>query len=127
MKRLLVVTAALETGAGTMLMGWPSAVATIVVGAPLVAPSAVSLVRVGAAGLLALGVACWLARRDSQSVAASGLVAALLLYNVGAAVVLGAAGSQLRPAGVVLWSAVVLHGAMSAWCVACLLRQPARL
>jgi hypothetical protein len=126
MRRLLIVTAAMEAGAGMALMVRPSAMATLLVGAPLAAPAAVSVARVGAAGLLALGVACWLARGDAQSRAASGLVAAMLLYNVGAVAVLGAAGIRLQPVGLALWPAVVLHAAMAAWCIACLLRTPAR-
>jgi len=38
--------------------------------------------------LLALGVACWLAREDAASRAAKGLVAAMLLYNIGVVAVL---------------------------------------
>jgi hypothetical protein len=125
-RRLLIVTAALEAGAGMALMLRPSAMATLLVGAPLEAPAAVSVARVGAAGLLALGVACWLARGDAHSRAAGGLVAAMLLYNAGAAAVLGAAGFTSRPVGVALWPAVLLHAAMAAWCIACLLRTPAR-
>lgn len=112
------MTAALEAGAGIALMGQPSAMATLLVGAPLATPAAVSVARVGAAGLLSLGVACWLARRDAQSIAASGLVAAMLLYNVSAVAVLGAAGLQLQPTGVALWPAVIVHAAMAAWCLA---------
>jgi hypothetical protein len=108
----------LEAGAGVALMGEPSAMATLLVGAPLATPAAVSVARVGAAGLLSLGVACWLARRDAHSIAASGLVAAMLLYNVGTVAVLGAAGLQLRPTGIGLWPAVIVHAAMAAWCLA---------
>ena len=120
MKRLLIVTAALEAGAGIALMVQPSAIATLVVGAPLATPAAVSLVRVGAAALFALGAACWVARRDTRSIATSGLVAAMLLYNVGAIAVLAAAGFQLRPTGIALWAAVIVHGVMAAWCLASL-------
>jgi hypothetical protein len=77
--------------------------------------------------LLALGVACWLARGDAQSRAARGLVAAMLLYNISAVVVLGAAGIRSQTAGIALWPAVILHAAMVIWCVTLLLRKPAQL
>jgi hypothetical protein len=59
------------------LLCFPSATAALLVGAPLEAPIALTVARVGGAGLLALGVACWLARGDTQSRAARGLVAAV--------------------------------------------------
>jgi hypothetical protein len=118
MKRLLIVTAALEAGAGIALMGQPSAMATLLLGAPLPTAAVVSVARVGAAGLFALGVASWMARRDAWSIAARGLIAGLLAYNVGATAVLAAAGLQLHPTGIALWPAVIVHAAMAAWCLA---------
>lgn len=124
MKRLLIATALIEVGAGAAVMSYPSAMAMLLVGAPLAAPAALRLVRVGAAGILALGVACWLARGDAQSRAARGLGAAMLLYNVGAVVILGSAGIRAQP-GAALWLAVVLHAAMAAWCITDLSTKPA--
>ena len=124
MKTLLTVTAGIELGAGLALLCWPSAVVVLLLGSPLDAPAAVTLGRVAGAALLALGVACWLARGDAQGRAARGLVAAMLVYNVGAVVVLGAAGIWSRRVGIALWPAVVLHAAMAAWCIACLGRRP---
>ncbi len=125
MKRLLIATALIEVGAGAALMSYPSAMAMLLVGAPLAAPAALRLVRVGAAGVLALGVACWLARDDAQSRAARGLVIGMLLYNVGAVVILGSAGIQAQPVGAALWLAVVLHATMAGWCIADLSTKPA--
>ena len=73
--------------------------------------------------MLALGVACWLARGDTQSRAARGLVAAMLLYNGVAVAVLAFAGLGYGLHGVALWPAVVLHAVMVVWCVACLRRS----
>ena len=120
MKTLHTVTAGIELGAGFALLCWPSAVVVVLLGSPLDAPAAVTLGRVTGAALLALGAACWLARTDPQSRAARGLAAAMLVYNLGAVVVLGAAGIWSRRVGVALWPAVVLHAAMAAWCIACL-------
>lgn len=88
------------------------------------APAALAVARVGGAALLALGVACWLARGDTKSRAARGLVAAMVIYNVGVAIVLGTAGIRLSPVGFVLWPpAVVLHAIMAIWCIGSL-RHP---
>jgi hypothetical protein len=124
MKRILIVTALIEAGAGVALISIPSSVATLLLGAPLTTPAALTVARVGAAGLLSLGVACWLARDDAQSGAARALVAAMLLYNVGAVVILGDAGIRSRPVGVALWPVVVLHAAMTGWCALNLFRTP---
>ena len=117
MKRLLTVTAAIEAGAGLALIAFPSATATLLIGAPLSEPVALSVARVGGTGLLALAVACWCARVDAHSRAARGVVAAMLLYNLGTVVILGAAGLQSPSAGVGLWPAVALHIAMAVWCI----------
>jgi len=44
--------------------------------------------------VIALGVACWIARRDAQSRAAKGLVGAMALYNAVIATVLVYAGAR---------------------------------
>jgi len=125
MKTLHTVTAVIELGAGLALLCFPSPVVELVLGSPLDTPTALSVARVGGAGLLSLGVACWLARGDSESRAARGLVAAMLLYNVGAVAILAFAGIGFGLHGVALWPAVVLHAVMTVWCVACL-RRPLR-
>ena len=124
MKSLQTVSAVAELGAGLALLSFPSATVVLLIGAPLETPAALSVARVGGAGLFALGVACWLARNDTQSRAARGLVAAMLLYNVSAVAVLAFAGLGLGLRGVALWPAVVLHAAMAVWCIACLRRNP---
>lgn len=117
MKRLLIVTALIESGAGLALLCCPSPTVVLLLGSPLTTADAVTLGRVAGAALIALGIACWLAHCDRQSCAARGMITAMTGYNLGATVILGAAGIQLRPAGIALLPAVVLHAAMSAWCV----------
>ena len=116
MKHLLIVTAVIEAGAGLALLVVPAVVVQLLLGADI-SGAAIPLGRVAGAALLALGVASWLARGDTQSRAARGLVAAMLLYNCGAVIVLGAAGIRLQTAGIALWPAVILHGGMAVWCV----------
>jgi hypothetical protein len=125
MKPLLIMTAVLEAGIGIGLLAVPSVVAQLLLGAPLDAPVALTVARVAGAALLALGVACWLAASDAQSRAARGVVSAMVLYNFGAMFVLGAAGLGPRPVGIALWPAVILHAAMTVWCITSLFRKSA--
>jgi hypothetical protein len=123
MKSLYTATAVVELGAGLALLCFPSATVMLLVGAPLQAAPALTVGRVGGAGLLALGVACWLARDDTQSRAARGLIAAMSLYNVAAVVVLAFAGIGFGLHGVALWPAVILHAVMTVWCFEWLRRR----
>jgi hypothetical protein len=127
MSRLLKLTALIEAATGFGLIVIPSVVVRLLLGSPLDTSAAVTLGRVAGAALLALGVACWLAQYDAQSCAARGLVSAMVLYNLGAVVILGATGIRSQPVGIALWPAVVLHAAMTIWCVTCLLRKPTRI
>jgi hypothetical protein len=126
MSRLLKLTALIEAATGFGLIVIPSVVVRLLLGSPLDAPAAVTLGRVGGAALCALALACWLARDDTQSRAARGLVAAMVLYNLGAVVILGTAGIRSQPVGIGLWPAVILHAVMTIWCVTSLLRKPTR-
>ena len=90
-------------------------------------PAALTVARVGEAGLLALAVACWLARVDAQSRATKDLVLAMTFYNVAALAVLAHAGVALGLRGVALWPAVVLHLAMTVWCIASSVGKPTQV
>jgi hypothetical protein len=124
MRILQTVSAVIELGAGLALLCFPSPVVALLLGSLFDTPIALTVARVGGAGLLSLGVACWLARSDSQSRAARGLVAAMLLYDVAAAAILAFAGIGFGLHGVALWPAVILHAVMTIWCVVCLRRSP---
>jgi hypothetical protein len=117
MTALQTLTAVLELGAGLALLCFPSTTVALLVGAPLEAPAAFTVARIGGAALLTLGVANWLARGDTQGRAARGLVAAMVIYNLGVAVILASAGLRSQPVGIALWPAVVLHAALMVWCV----------
>src|SRR6059036_2560794 len=120
MNQLLKLTAIIEAATGLALIAVPAIVVRLLLGSPLDTSAAVMLGRVAGAALLALGVACWLARDDTQSRAARGLVVAMLMYNLVATALLAFAGIGLGLHGVVLWPAVVLHAAMVIWCIVCL-------
>jgi hypothetical protein len=123
MKRLLTLTAIIEAATGLALIAMPFVVVRLLLGAEI-SGAALPLGRVAGVALLALGVACWLASNDTPSSAARGLVSAMLLYNIGATLILGAAGIRSQPVGIAFWPAVILHAAMAVWCVVCLWRSP---
>jgi hypothetical protein len=120
------VTAVIELGAGVALLCFPSATVALLLGSSLDIPEAMTLARVAGTALFALGVACWLAQYDTESCAERGLVSAMVLYNLGAVIILSAAGIRSKPVGVALWPAVILHAVMAVWCVTSLLRKPTR-
>ena len=120
MKSLLVVSAWLETITGVALIVSPAAPVSLLLGAALDTPVGVVLARLAGAALLALGLACWLARGDGRSPAARGLVVAMLFYDLAAAAMLLYAGLGLLLSGVGLWPAVLLHLVLAVWCTRCL-------
>ena len=113
MKKLLVITAVLEAGTGIGLLAAPSMVAQVLLGGALDAPAAVTVGRVAGAALLALGVACWVARDDGRA-----LVVAMLFYNIVAAIILAYGAVGLALSGIGLWPAIGLHTALAVWCAA---------
>ena len=119
-KYLFIVTAVIEAATGVALLLSPPLPVSLLLGASLDTPTGLVVGRVAGAALLSLGIACWLARNDEQSRAATGLIAAMLLYNTAVAAVLVYAGIGLRLAGVGTWPAVLLHAALAVWCLACL-------
>jgi len=117
MRILLVLTAVLEGMTGLVLLALPSRLATLLLGASLDAPAALTLARVAGVALIALALTCWLARHDGQSRAARGLVAAMALYHTGVAIVLAYASIGFALSGLGLWPTVIFHAAMTAWCL----------
>ena len=122
-KHLLIVTALAEVGTGVVLLVQPSVVFRLLLGVSFEAPEAVVVGRITGAALLAIGVACWLARNDRHSPAQRGVLIGVLIYDAAAAVLLAYAALELSLAGIVLWPAAALHTVLAGWCVACLWRQ----
>ena len=123
-RALLIVTAVLEMATGVGLLLSPLLVVQLLLGASLGEPAALIIGRMTGAALLALGVACWLAREDGASRAGRALLAAMLVYNVAAVAVLAHAGAGVKLAGILLWPAVALHAALAVWCVVSWRREP---
>jgi hypothetical protein len=118
-KRLLIITSIIELPTGLGLIAVPSVVVHLLFSAEI-SNATTPLGRVAGVALLALGVASWLASYDEQSSAARGLVSAMVLYNIGAALILALAGIGSAFVGIALWPAVILHAVMAVWCVASL-------
>src|SRR6266513_4332372 len=119
MSRFLKLTAIIEVPTGLGLLVVPAIVVRLLLNSEI-SGAALPLGRVAGVALLALGVACWLASYDTPSSAARGLVSAMLLYNIGATLILGAAGLGSGLVGLILWPAVLVHAGMAMWCTACL-------
>jgi len=115
-KKLFIATAIIEVGAGLSLLSVPAVAIWLLLGVRQPSLEALIVSRIGGAGLLAIGVACWLARGDRGSRAQHGLSWGMLIYNVSACAMLAYVGSMLPTIGVVLWPAVILHAVMTTWC-----------
>jgi hypothetical protein len=123
-KKLLIVTALIETATGVMLLVSPTLVVAFLLGASLDGAAPLVVARMAGAALVSLGCACWLARNDGPNRGVPGLVVAMLLYNSVAVAVLANAGAGARLVGVLTWPAIVLHAALAVWCIACLRSGP---
>ena len=115
MRKLLSITAIIEAATGVGLLAAPAVLAQLLLGTTLDAPAAITVARVAGAALLALGVACWLARDDGRA-----MVVAMLFYNVAAVTILAYAAVGLALSGIGLWPAIALHTALAGWCAAAL-------
>jgi hypothetical protein len=120
MKHLLTLTAILEAPTGLALLVLPSFLSTLLLGSSLDGPVALTVARVAGVAILALAIACWIARHDGQSRAAKGLVGAMLLYNAGVVTLFVYASIGLGLSGLALWPVVLIHALMAAWCARCL-------
>jgi len=120
MKRLLTTTAILEVLTGIGLIAVPSLTVKLLVGSPIDGAESLIVARIAGAALVSLAIACWFSRNNA---AASGVVKALLFYDIAAAAVLlhGAIGYKLS--GVGLWPAVLLHAGLTLWCFVSLSQQ----
>lgn len=118
MKNLLTVSAVIECAAGAGALVLPSFAVEILLGTPLDAPVARLIARVAGAALIALGLMCWGARSEAGGRTARGVALAMTFYNISVTGLLVYAGLGAVLSGLGLWPAVIIHVAMTAWCVA---------
>ena len=123
MKKLLMTTSVLESVTGLGMLMFPSIGSSLLLGPPIDSDNALVIARFAAVAILALAVACWLARRDENALATKGLVIAMSLFNAGAVVVLLHANLGYGLAGGASWPATILHALMGTWCVRVLLSK----
>ena len=72
----------------------------------------VAIGRIGGGGLLALGIACWLARKTPTAPASVGVAWGYLVYNVVTCVTLAWASVALAGGSLPALGASVLHGVL---------------
>jgi hypothetical protein len=113
--KAFTVAALIEVGAGLSLLISPGLAIWVLLGVRESSLEALVVGRIGGAALLALGIACWLARDDRGSRSQHGLLWAMLIYNVGGCVALAFAGLIPRMTGLALWPGVALHAAIAIW------------
>ena len=122
--RLLSLGGVLETGVGVGLLVAPSALASFLLQSPVMGPGLV-LARLAGGGLVALGIACWGARKAPSAPGSLGVSWGFLAYNIVACVTL--ARAALTSGGLPALGASVLHGVLAASLLGALLgRDPAR-
>jgi hypothetical protein len=120
MKTLLIVKSVVECLAGLALALFPSMPVSLLLGSPPNGAVGIVVCRIGGTALLTMGIACWWARNDSQSRAATGLIVAMLVYDVTVVVILILARFAARLSGIGLWPAVALHSGLGFWSLLCL-------
>ena len=113
---LLVASSLLELGAGAALLCIPGEAVLLLTGMSQIESAVSTVTRIGGAGLFALGVACWMGRNDAPSRAATGLVNAMLIYNLAAVGIFVWARLGDGLTGVLLWPGAAIHFAMLIWC-----------
>ncbi len=127
MKLLFIVKFAVEMLAGLALVAVPSMTASLLIGRPFTEPTGLVLGRIAGIALLALGIACWGARNESQSRTTIGLIWALLFYDLSVVLTLVSAHAGIAVLGIGLWPAVVLHSGLGVWSVLCLRKVKQRV
>jgi hypothetical protein len=103
-RTLAMMSAVVEITTGAALIGNPSFVVHLLIGATL-SDGGVAIGRVCGFGLLSLGLACW----PSGAVVTAQATSALFIYNLLTAVYLGSLSVVGGFAGYLLWPACVLH------------------
>ena len=111
--RLLGLGGVLETVAGLGLLVDPAGGAMALFGSSMEGPG-VAIGRIGGGGLLALGIACWLARKTPTAPASVGVAWGYLVYNVVTCVTLAWASVALAGGSLPALGAAALHGILGA-------------
>jgi hypothetical protein len=106
---LLPVEAAIEGATGLALITYPQTVSSLLLGADLVGAGIV-VARVAGIALLALGLACWMSRRDANQFAP---LVAMFTYNLLVTAYLIYLGLSGELVGMLLWPAAAIHAVLT--------------
>jgi hypothetical protein len=109
-KYLAVAAAGLEIVVGITLILVPKLACQLLFGVP-VTGDGVPVTRFAGIGLLSLGIAYWATR---TSAAPRGAILGLLVFNIATAILFAWVALATSLQGVLLWPAVILHGAIGA-------------
>ncbi|HEY4966504.1 MAG TPA: hypothetical protein VII28_08895 [Puia sp.] len=116
---LLVFTAVLETLTGIGLLLAPVLLIRILLGAEINDPVVVTIARVGGSAITAIGVTCWLARKDQQGTGLKALTSGLLVYNTLVLVVLAYSAVNYKTTPMLI-AALIGHFVLAIFCVSSL-------
>lgn len=116
-KILLVVKAALEAVAGVALLAFPSQMVFLLLGPRNIEPAGMAVGRIAGAALLTLGIACWLAHKESENRAARGLIVSLLFYDACVVAILLREHFGAGLTGIGTWPAIALHSGLGIWSI----------
>jgi hypothetical protein len=110
LQKIIAFSAVIEFCTGLLLIIDPALVVSLLLGADI-SGVAIFLGQFFGIGLLALGLACWPGKLSVANHASP--FRALLVYNLLVALYLAYLNLHLQMAGMLLWPAVVLHGAVA--------------
>ena len=108
---ILTAGAVLEVPTGLALLLVPTLVAELLLRAPL-DETGLTIARLAGGGVLAIGIACWGARRTPTTAAGLGVGRGFLAYNIVACAVLVRAYPPL-PGGLAALGAGILHAVIA--------------
>ena len=109
-RKILAFSSVAEIGTGIVLVFDPALVVRLLLGADI---SGIAIVvgRCFGIALLALGLACWPSRESAPGNAAA--CRGMLVYNAAIALFLAYLFVAEHMSGILLWPAVLLHGAVA--------------
>ena len=114
--KVFTLMAVIETPTGLGLLIAPALVARILLATDISMPAEYTLARVAGSAILALGIACWIARNDQISRAAMALLSGMLIYNISVLITLAYFGI-ISETTVALIAALIVHFFLAAGCI----------
>ena len=120
-KSLLIITAVFEVLTGLALLASPSRAGVSLTGSPIDSAAGVIVARVAGAALLAIGVACWLARDHGHSRRRPGPHrGAADLQSWQPLRFWGSPGSHRRQTDAAIWPGTAAHAGLAVFCIVAL-------